>query len=34
VDHLNEYNILKDSQHAFARGRSCLANLLDFLGGL
>ena len=28
VEHLNEYNATKDSQHGFTRGRSCLTNLL------
>src|SRR6218665_2290217 len=30
VDHLNEYNVIKGSQHGFTRGRSCLTNLLEF----
>src|SRR6218665_292070 len=30
VEHLNEYNIIKGSQHGFTRGRSCLTNLLEF----
>ena len=30
VEHLNEHNIIKGSQHGFTRGRSCLTNLLEF----
>ena len=30
VEHLNEYNVIKGSQHEFTRGRSCLTNLLEF----
>ena len=30
VEHLNEYNVIKGSQHGFTRGRSCLTNLLEF----
>ena len=30
VDHLNEYNVIKGSQHGFTSGRSCLINLLEF----
>src|SRR6218665_1520442 len=30
VEHLNEFNVIKVSQHGFTRGRSCLANLIDF----
>src|SRR6218665_2164632 len=30
VEHLNEYNVIKGSQHRFTRGRSCLTNLLEF----
>ena len=29
VEHLNEYNVIKGSQHGFTRGRSCLTNLLE-----
>src|SRR6218665_3674293 len=29
VEHLNEYNVRKDSQHGLTRGRSCLTNLLE-----
>ena len=29
--HLNEHELLKDSQHGFTSGRSCLTNLLEFL---
>jgi hypothetical protein len=31
LDHLTKYRILKDSQHGFIKGRSCLTNILDFL---
>src|SRR6218665_567494 len=30
VEHSNEYNVVKGSQHRFTRGRSCLTNLLEF----
>uniref|UniRef100_A0A3B3Q808 Reverse transcriptase domain-containing protein n=1 Tax=Paramormyrops kingsleyae TaxID=1676925 RepID=A0A3B3Q808_9TELE len=30
VDYLDANNIIKDSQHGFRRGRSCLTNLLEF----
>uniref|UniRef100_A0A3B3RVY9 Reverse transcriptase domain-containing protein n=1 Tax=Paramormyrops kingsleyae TaxID=1676925 RepID=A0A3B3RVY9_9TELE len=30
VDYLDSNNILRDSQHGFRRGRSCLTNLLEF----
>ena len=30
MEHLNEYNVVKGSQHGFTRGRSCLTNLLEF----
>jgi len=30
VEHLNEYKVIKGSQHGFTRGRSCLTNLLEF----
>jgi hypothetical protein len=30
VKHLNDHDIIKDSQHGFTRGRSCLTNLLEF----
>ncbi|KAI3378957.1 hypothetical protein SNEBB_001159, partial [Seison nebaliae] len=30
TEHLEENNLLKDSQHGFRRHRSCLTNLLDF----
>jgi len=30
VEHLNKYSIIKNSQHGFMKGRSCLTNLLDF----
>jgi len=31
VAHLEKHNLIKDSQHGFRRGRSCLTNLLEFL---
>jgi len=30
VELLNEYKVIKGSQHGFTRGRSCLTNLLEF----
>lgn len=30
IIHLNNYNLLKESQHGFTSGKSCLTNLLDF----
>ena len=30
VKHIEAYNLIKDSQHGFRRGRSCLTNLLYF----
>jgi len=30
VEHLNDYNLIRDSQHGFRRNRSCLTNLLQF----
>ena len=31
VAHLDKFNLIKDSQHGFRRGRSCLTNRLEFL---
>ena len=31
VEFLSENNLIKDSQHGFRKGRSCLTNLLEFL---
>jgi Reverse transcriptase (RNA-dependent DNA polymerase) len=31
VDHLENSELIRDSQHRFRRGRSCLSNLLVFL---
>ena len=31
VAHVDKFNLIKDSQHGFRRGRSCLTNLLEFL---
>lgn len=30
VEHLNNFNLIRDSQHGFRRNRSCLTNLLQF----
>ena len=30
VKYLDQYNLIKDSQHGFTSGKSCLTNLLDF----
>jgi len=30
VDYLNKFNLIRNSQHGFTKGRSCLTNLLDF----
>lgn len=30
VEHMNRHNLIKDSQHGFTSGRSCLTNLLEF----
>src|SRR6218665_2879287 len=30
VEHLNECNVIKGSQHGFTKGRSCLTILLEF----
>ena len=30
VEHLERFQLLKDSQHGFRSGRSCLTNLLEF----
>ena len=29
-NHLNKYKLIKDSQHGFTKGSSCLTNLLEF----
>jgi hypothetical protein len=31
VNHLEKFNLIRDSQHGFRKGRSCLTNLLDFM---
>ena len=31
VQHLTNYRLIRDSQHGFMRGRSCLTNLLEYL---
>ena len=28
--HLEKYELIRDSQHGFTKGRSCLTNLLEF----
>ena len=30
VKHLDRFKLIKDSQHGFTKGRSCLTNLLEF----
>ena len=30
LEHLNKFSLIKDSQHGFMMGRSCLTNLLEF----
>ena len=30
-DHLEKYKLIKDSQHGFVKGKSCLTNLLIFM---
>lgn len=30
-EHLDQYRLIRDSQHGFRWGRSCLTNLLQFL---
>ena len=29
--HLNQFNLIKSTQHGFVKGRSCVTNLLEFL---
>jgi hypothetical protein len=31
LDHVREYNLIRETQHGFLRKRSCLTNLLEFL---
>ena len=31
VEHLENYAIIKHSQHGFVKGRSCLTNLIEHL---
>jgi len=31
MKHLDKFSLIRDSQHGFLKGRSCLTNLLDFL---
>ena len=31
IDHVRRYKLIKDSQHGFLKGRSCLTNLLELL---
>ena len=30
--HLEKFSLIRQSQHGFTKGRSCLTNLLEFLG--
>ena len=30
MKHLNKYSLIRNSQHGFTSGKSCLSNLLDF----
>ena len=32
IDHLERYKLVKDSQHGYFKGKSCLTNLLIFMG--
>lgn len=34
LEHLKRHEILKDSQHGFLEGRSCLTSILNFLEGI
>ena len=31
LKHLDKHSLIKDSQHGFTKGRSCLTNLIDFM---
>lgn len=31
VEHLDKFSLVRDSQHGFRKGRSCLTNLLDYM---
>ena len=31
VEHLGKHSLIKDSQHGFTKGKSCLTNLLSFI---
>ena len=31
IDHVRRYPLIKNSQHGYLKGRSCLTNLLEFL---
>ena len=31
LEHLEQHKLIRDSQHGFTRGRSCLTNLIDFM---
>lgn len=31
LNHLDKFSLIKESQHGFSKGRSCLTNLLDFM---
>jgi len=32
MEHVSKYKLIKESQHGFLKSRSCLTNLLQFLG--
>ena len=31
LTHLEKFDLIRDSQHGFTKGRSCLTNLLEFM---
>jgi len=31
INHLNQFSLIRDSQHGFTKNRSCLSNLLEFM---
>jgi len=33
IEHLEKHTLVRDSQHGFVRNKSCLTNLLVFVGG-